>query len=259
MIDPFHLEAYNEKAVNYNRDVEIFPVLNAILKKISGSSMYKSPTDMGVNMAGNCIIDDDAVCAASKEEIVRRYYATMCDRRKARATSEAVGKIELLMEKAGTSSADRKVVAAALRKSAETGNAPAVAIELNDGRIITGKTSDLLGASSAALLNALKALAGIDDSINLLSPTLIEPIQDLKINHLGNHNPRLHTDEVLIALSVCATQDDLAELAMQQLENLRDCEVHSTVILSSVDEGVFRKLGTHLTSEPVYETKKLYH
>ena len=259
MIDPFHLEAYGTTTVNYNRDVEIFPVLNAIFERIYGSSPYKSPTDMGVNMAGNCIVDDEAVCEASKEEIVRRYYATMCDRRKARATSEAVGKIELLMEKAGTSSADRKVVSAALSKSAETGNAPAVAIELNDGRIVTGKTSDLLGASSAALLNALKALAGIDDSINLLSPTLIEPIQDLKINHLGNHNPRLHTDEVLIALSVCATQDDLAELAMQQLENLRDCEVHSTVILSAVDEGVFRKLGTHLTSEPVYETKKLYH
>ena len=259
MIDPFHLEAYGVTTVNYNRDVEIFPVLNAMFERIYGTSPYKSPTDMGVNMAGNCIIDDEATCAASKEEIIRRYYATMCDRRKARATAEAVGKLELLMEKAGISPADRSVVGAALRKSEETGKAPAVAIELNDGRIITGKTSALLGASSAALLNALKSLAGIDDSVNLLSPTLIEPIQDLKINHLGNRNPRLHTDEVLIALSVCATQDDRAELAMQQLENLKDCEVHSTVILSSVDEGVFRKLGMHLTSEPVYETKKLYH
>ena len=259
MIDPFHLEAYGITTVNYNRDVEIFPVLNAMFERIYGSSPYKSPTDMGVNMAGNCIIDDEATRAASKEEIIRRYYATMCDRRKARATAEAEAKLELLMEKAGISPKDRVVVGAALRKSEETGGAPAVAIELNDGRVITGKTSALLGASSAALLNALKTLAGIDDKVDLLSPTLIEPIQDLKINHLGNHNPRLHTDEVLIALSVCATQDANAELAMQQLENLKDCEVHSTVILSAVDEGVFRKLGTHLTSEPVYETKKLYH
>ncbi|MBR6020252.1 MAG: DUF1846 domain-containing protein [Lachnospiraceae bacterium] len=259
MIDPFHLEAYGITTVNYNRDVEIFPVLNAMFERIYGASPYKSPTDMGVNMAGNCIIDDEATRAASKEEIIRRYYATMCDRRKARATAEAEAKLELLMEKAGISPKDRVVVGAALRKSEETGGAPAVAIELNDGRVITGKTSALLGASSAALLNSLKALAGIDDKVDLLSPTLIEPIQDLKINHLGNHNPRLHTDEVLIALSVCATQDANAELAMQQLENLKDCEVHSTVILSAVDEGVFRKLGTHLTSEPVYETKKLYH
>ncbi|MBQ2030883.1 MAG: DUF1846 domain-containing protein [Lachnospiraceae bacterium] len=259
MIDPFHLEAYGVTTVNYNRDVEIFPVLNAMFERIYGKSPYKSPTDMGVNMAGYCIVDDEATRAASRDEIIRRYYATMCDRRKARATAEAEGKIELLMEKAGISPADRPVVAAAKQKSEETGGAPAVAIQLNDGTVITGKTSALLGSSSAALLNALKTLAGIDDSLDLLSPTLIEPIQDLKINHLGNRNPRLHTDEVLIALSVCATSDNNAELAMQQLENLRDCEVHSTVILSAVDEGVFRKLGMHLTSEPVYETKKLYH
>ena len=259
MIDPFHLEAYGVTTVNYNRDVEIFPVLNAMFERIYGKSPYKSPTDMGVNMAGYCIVDDEATRAASRDEIIRRYYATMCDRRKARATAEAEGKIELLMEKAGISPADRPVVAAAKQKSEETGGAPAVAIQLNDGTVVTGKTSALLGSSSAALLNALKTLAGIDDSLDLLSPTLIEPIQDLKINHLGNRNPRLHTDEVLIALSVCATSDNNAELAMQQLENLRDCEVHSTVILSAVDEGVFRKLGMHLTSEPVYETKKLYH
>ena len=259
MIDPFHLEAYGVTTVNYNRDVEIFPVLNAMFERIYGKSPYKSPTDMGVNIAGYCIVDDEATRAASRDEIIRRYYATMCDRRKARATAEAEGKIELLMEKAGISPADRPVVAAAKQKSEETGGAPAVAIQLNDGTVITGKTSALLGSSSAALLNALKTLAGIDDSLDLLSPTLIEPIQDLKINHLGNRNPRLHTDEVLIALSVCATSDNNAELAMQQLENLRDCEVHSTVILSAVDEGVFRKLGMHLTSEPVYETKKLYH
>ncbi|MBO4685128.1 MAG: DUF1846 domain-containing protein, partial [Lachnospiraceae bacterium] len=186
MIDPFHLEAYGVTTINYNRDVEIFPVLNAMFERIYGKSPYKSPTDMGVNMAGYCIVDDEATRAASRDEIIRRYYATMCDRRKARATAEAEGKIELLMEKAGISPADRPVVAAAKQKSEETGGAPAVAIQLNDGTVITGKTSALLGSSSAALLNALKTLAGIDDSLDLLSPTLIEPIQDLKINHLGN-------------------------------------------------------------------------
>ena len=259
MIDPYHLEAYGVTTVNYNRDVEAFPVLNAIFEKISGVSPYKSPTDMGVNMAGYCISDDEVCKKASKDEIIRRYFAALCDKKQGRGEQSAIVKIESLMNQAGIGVDDRAVVAAALKKSEDTDGQPAVAIELNDGTIVTGKTSDLLGAASAALLNSLKALAGIDDSINLLSPTVIEPIQDLKINHLGNHNPRLHTDEVLIALSVCATQDNYAELAMQQLENLRECEVHSTVILSPVDEGVFRKLGTHLTSEPVYETKKLYH
>lgn len=260
MIDPFHLEAYGKTTVNYNRDVEIFPVLNAMFQRIYGTSPYKSPTDMGVNMAGNCIIDDEAVKAASREEIIRRYYATLCDRRKGNvlATDEAVYKIELLMEQAGISAADRPVVAAATKKAEETG-APAVAIELNDGRLICGKTSNLLGASSAALLNALKALAEIPDEVRLLAPSILEPIQDLKVNHLGNRNPRLHTDEVLLALSICAPTHDEAERAMQQLSSLAGCEVHSSVILSSVDEGVFRKLGMRLTCEPKYETKKLYH
>ena len=258
MIDPFHLEAYGVTTVNYNRDVEIFPVLNAMFERIFGSSPYKSPTDMGVNMAGNCIIDDEAPCIASRQEIIRRYYNTLCECRKNRADEEAVYKIELLMEQAGIRKEDRKPVPAALQKAQETG-APAVAIELNDGTIITGKTSPLLGASSAALLNALKYLAGIDDDTRLLSPEILEPIQDLKVNHLGNHNPRLHTDETLLALSIVASKMDLAEEAMKQLENLKCCEVHSSVILSGVDEGVFRKLGMHLTCEPVYETKKLYH
>ena len=258
MIDPFHLEAYGVTTVNYNRDVEIFPVLNAMFERIFGSSPYKSPTDMGVNMAGNCIIDDEATCIASRQEIIRRYYNTLCECRKNRADEDAVYKIELLMEQAGIRKEDRKPVPAALAKAAETG-APAVAIELNDGTIITGKTSPLLGASSAALLNALKYMAGIDDDTRLLSPEILEPIQDLKVNHLGNHNPRLHTDETLLALSIVASRLPIAEDAMKQLENLKCCEVHSSVILSGVDEGVFRKLGMHLTCEPVYETKKLYH
>ncbi len=260
MIDPFHLEAYGKTTVNYNRDVEIFPVLNAMFEKIHGSSPYKSPTDMGVNMAGNCIIDDEATKAASRDEIIRRYYAALCDNRKSgSATSEeAIYKIELLMEQAGISVSDRPVIAASLKRAEETG-APAVAIELNDGTIITGKTSNLLGASSAALLNSLKVLAGLPDEAKLLPPSILEPIQDLKVNHLGNNNPRLHTDEVLLSLSICASTHDDAELAMQQLSKLEGCQVHSSVILSSVDEGVFRNLGMQLTCEPHYETKKLYH
>ena len=201
MIDPFHLEAYGETTVNYNRDVEVFPVLNAMCERIYGESPYKSPTDMGVNMAGNCIVDDEATREASREEIIRRYYQTLVAKKKGNATAESVMKIELLMEQAGISTKDRKVVSAALVKAEATG-APAVAIELNDGRIITGKTSSLLGSSAAALLNALKAIAGVPDEKELLPPVLIEPIQDLKVNHLGNHNPRLHTDEVLIALAL---------------------------------------------------------
>ncbi len=258
MIDPFHLEAYGKMAVNYNRDVEVFPVLNAMFEQLLGSSPYKSPTDMGVNMAGNCIIDDDAVSNASKQEIIRRYYAIMCQSRQGDADNEQIAKLEILMQQAGISISDRPVIAAANTKAELTGD-PAVAIELPSGQIVTGKTSSLLGASSAMLLNALKVLAGIDDSVELISPKIIEPIQDLKVNHLGNHNPRLHTDELLIALSICAATDPNAELAMQQIEKLEGCEVHSSVILSQVDSNVFRKLGVNLTCEPVYQTKKLYH
>ena len=257
MIDPFHLEAYGVTTVNYNRDVEIFPVLNAILTRIYGESAYKSPTDMGVNMAGNCIIDDEACREASKLEIIRRYYAAACSLRQGLGSAEEVRKTELIMNSIGISVADRPVAAAALAR-AETG-APAVSIELPDGTIVTGKTSPLLGASSACLMNALKKLAGINKELLLIAPSVIEPIQHLKVEHLGNHNPRLHTDELLIALSICAVTNPLAELAIDQLGKLRGCEAHSSVILSRVDENLFSKLGVNMTYEPRYQAKKLYH
>ena len=258
MIDPFHLEAYGVTTVNYNRDVEIFPVLAAIFEEIYGRCPYQSPTDMGVNMAGNCIIDDEACREASRQEILRRYYAERCAVRQGLANGEGVYKIKLLMNQAGITEADRPVIAAALAKAAET-QQPAAAMQLPDGRCITGKTSALLGASAALILNALKALGNIQDDIHLISPIIIEPIQDLKIHHLGNHNPRLHTDEILIALSICAATNPTAALAMQQLPKLRGCEAHSTVILSGVDSTTFKKLGVNLTCEPQYQTKKLYH
>ena len=254
MIDPFHLEAYGTTTVNYNRDVEIFPVLRAMFEQIVGECPYKSPTDMGVNMAGSCIFDDEVVCEASRQEIVRRYYSALCGQRQGTITEDTVFKLELLMKKAGVSIHDRKVVSPALQKAALTG-APAAAMELPDGTIVTGRTSDLLGAASALLLNALKVLGGISDDIRLISPVIIEPIQHLKVDHLGNRNPRLHTDEVLIALSICAATNPTAELAMEQLYNLRGCEVHSSVILSPVDEKVFRRLGINITCEPMYENK----
>lgn len=258
MIDSYHLEAYGETTVNYNRDIEIFPVLNAIMEKILGSSPYKSPTDMGVNMAGYCIFDEDAVEAASRQEILRRYYSACCSVRQGMSDAHEVGKLELLMGQMGITTDERPVVAAALKKAEETG-APAVAIQLENGRIVTGKTSSLLGASAAALLNALKILGNIEDDADLISHTVIEPIQQLKIQHMGNHNPRLHTDEILIALSICAATSSVAKKAMAELENLKGCEAHSSVILSSVDENVFRKLGVNITYEPKYQTKKLYH
>lgn len=251
MIDPFHLEAYGKTTVNYNRDVEVFPVLNAMFETILGKSPYKSPTDMGVNMAGNCIIDDDVVCAAAKEEIIRRYYVGMCEKRKGHISEDEVYKLELLMKQAGVRPEDRRVVAPALEKEDKTG-APAAAMELPDGTIITGKTSGLLGASSALLLNALKYFGGIDDDRLLMSPHVIEPIQNLKVNHLGSTNPRLHTDETLLALSICANTSMEAKKAMEQISKLRGCEVHSTVILSAVDERIFKRLGVNLTCEPKY-------
>ena len=258
MIDPFHLEAYGKTAINYNRDVEVFPVLKAIFETIMGECPYKSPTDMGVNMAGYGICDDEAVREAACQEIIRRYYQTLCLKRQGSATDAQIMKIELLMKQAGVSAADRPVISAANLKAETTGE-PAAAIELPDGRIITGKTSSLLGAASALLLNALKVLAGIDDEVKLISPTIIEPIQELKVSHLHNKNPRLHTDEVLIALSICAATDGLAKRAMDQLKNLRGSEVHSSVILSQVDTGIFRKLGVNLTCEPSYQSQALYH
>ena len=252
MIDPFHLEAYGISAVNYNRDVEAFPVLVAMFEKILGDCPYKSPTDMGVNMAGNCMIDDDACRFASGQEIIRRYYTALCEQKQGKIPDDVVPKLEILMKKVGVTPADRKVVSAALEREAQTG-APAAAMELPDGRMITGKTSDLLGASSALLLNALKALGGVRDRLHLISPVVLGPIQHLKVDHLGNRNPRLHTDETLIALSICAATNPMAELAMEQLDKLRGSEVHSTVILSSVDEKIFKRLGVNLTCEPRYQ------
>ena len=258
MIDPFHLEAYGKTVVNYNRDVEVFPVLKTMFEKINGDSPYKSPTDMGVNMAGFCITDDDAVSDAARQEILRRYYAALCDRRKGNAGDGPVHKIELLMEKAGISVGNRPVVAAANIRDEETGG-PAAAMQMEDGTIITGKTSTLLGASSAMILDALKYLAGIDDSIKLISPSVIEPIMELKVKYLKNHNPLLHIDEILIALSIAALTNDAAKKAYEQLPKISGLEVHSSVILSQVDVGIFKKLGVNLTCEPKYHSKKLYH
>ena len=258
MIDPFHLEAYGKTVVNYNRDVEVFPVLHTMFEKINGSSPYKSPTDMGVNMAGLCITDDEAVSSAANQEIIRRYYTALCEKRKGNEGDGPIHKIELLMEKAGISIGNRPVVAAANIKSEETGG-PAAAMQMEDGTIITGKTSPLLGASSAMILNALKYLAEIDDSIELISPSVIEPIMELKVKYLGNHNPLLHIDEILIALSIEALSNDAARKAYEQLPRISGLEVHSSVILSQVDVGIFKKLGVNLTCEPKYHSKKLYH
>ncbi len=249
MIDPYHLEAYGTLAVNYNRDVEIFPVVAAMLEKILGYSPYKSPTDMGVNMAGHCVVDDEACRIASQNEIIRRYYVALCDAKKGRISKDVVGKIELLMSKSGISAEDRKAVAPALAKAERSGG-PAVAIELNDGRIVTGKTGNLLGASASCLLNALKALGDINDDLELISPTIIEPLQRLKVKHMGAVNPRLHTDEVLMALAICAVNSPKAKKALAQLDKLKNCEVHSTVMLAHVDERTFKSLGMHLTCEP---------
>ncbi|MBO7254528.1 MAG: DUF1846 domain-containing protein [Clostridia bacterium] len=259
MIDPYHLEAYGKSAVNYNRDIEVFPVLNAIFEKIEGTSPYKSPTDMGVNMAGNCIFDDEAVCNAAKEEIIRRYFNALCEQAKGNSDGTEASKIEILMNQTGIAVDDRAVTMAALYKSKETGGQPAVAIELEDGRLITGKTSALLGAASAAMLNAVKAIAGIDKDIDLIAPELIAPIQELKTGILSSVNPRLHTDEVLIALSIASISDENAKKAMDTLPKLKGLEAHSTVILSSVDNHTFKKLGINLTSEPRYQSKKLFH
>ena len=252
MIDPFHLDAYGVTTVNYNRDVEAFPVLVAMFEKILGTCPYKSPTDMGVNMVGNCIVDDEACREASRQEIVRRYYAALCEQKQGKASQDTVLKLELLMKKAKVDPSSRRVVAAALMKAEQTG-LPAAAMELPDGQIVTGKTSNLLGASSALLLNALKVLGGMPDDLHLISPLAIDPIQHLKVDHLGNRNPRLHTDETLIALSISAATNPTAERAMELLRKLRGCEVHSSVILSQVDERTFKRLGINLTCEPRYK------
>lgn len=255
MIDPFHLEAYGVTTVNYNRDVEIFPVLSAIFEEILGECPYKSPTDMGVNMVGNCIIDDEVCREASRQEIIRRYYNCLCDLKRGNSTPSVLYKLELLMKQAGITVANRRVIAAAMERESLTG-APAAAIELPDGTLVTGKTTSLLGASSACLLNSLKILAGIDHELHLVSPDAIRPIQSLKTDYLGSQNPRLHTDEILIALSISAATDENAARALAALPLLKGCEVHSSVLLSSVDEGMFKKLDMHLTCEPKTEDKE---
>ena len=257
MIDPFHLEAYGTTAVNYNRDVEIFPVLDAIFERIYGENPYKSPTDMGVNMAGNCICDDSVCREASNQEILRRYYAALKGLAEGKSQEDEAYKIELLMKQAHITINDRKVVGAALDKAEKT-QGPAAALELPDGQIITGRTTPLLGPSAAVLLNALKTLAGLDDDLHLISPSVIEPIQTLKTEYLGSKNPRLHTDEVMIALSICAATDKNAELALKQIPKLKGCQAHSSVMLSSVDLKQFKRLNVQLTSEAKYENKIIY-
>ena len=257
MIDPFHLEAYGTTAVNYNRDVEIFPVLDAIFERIYGENPYKSPTDMGVNMAGNCICNDSVCREASNQEIIRRYYAALKGLAEGKSQEDEAYKIELLMKQAHITINDRKVVGAALDKAEKT-QGPAAALELPDGQIITGRTTPLLGPSAAVLLNALKTLAGLDDDLHLISPSVIEPIQTLKTEYLGSKNPRLHTDEVMIALSICAATDKNAELALKQIPKLKGCQAHSSVMLSSVDLKQFKRLNVQLTSEAKYENKIIY-
>ncbi len=257
MIDPFHLEAHGERAVNYNRDVEIFPVLNSMLEKILGESPYSSPTDMGVNMAGHCITDDEVVSKASRFEVIRRYYDLLKDRKQEMASDDMVNRMEFLMKNASINPQDRKVIPAVMKKAAALG-VPVSGIEIEDGTILTGKTSSLLGASSAAILNALKTIVGLDDKILLISPSILEPIQTLKTENLGLKNAKLHVDEMLIALSISAQTNPTAMAALEQLPKLRGCEMHSSVILSSVDEATLKRLGLNITCEPIYQNNSLY-
>ena len=258
MIDPFHLEAYGKTTVNYNRDIEIFPVLNALFEHVWGKSPYQSPTDMGVNMVGYCITDDAVCREAANKEIVRRFYTARCSYLQGHATREEAEKIRLLMKQLNLGDETRPVIGAARQRAEATGN-PALAIELPDGEIITGKTTDLLGPSAAVILNAVKRLGGIDKKTHLISPEVIEPVQELKCKYLGNHNPRLHSDEVLVALSVSAASNPEAAKALSMLPQLKNCEAHSTVILSAVDDNTFRRLGVTLTCDASYQTDKLYH
>ncbi len=258
MIDPFHLEAYGKTTVNYNRDIEIFPVLNSILEGIFGQSPYRSPTDMGVNMAGNCIVDDAKVRKAAENEIVRRYFSALRDRREGKADQEMVFRMEVIMKRAGISIDSRKAVVGVREKLAES-ERPVACAELPDGRIVTGRASPLLTASSALILNSLKVLAGIDDSVLLISPDVIKSMQRLKVDYLGNRNPRLHIDEMLVALSIAANTDETVEKAFSMLPSLRGSDVHSSVIVSQVDEGLYKKLGMYVSSEPEYQTKCFFH
>ena len=257
MIDPFHLAAYGKTTVNYNRDVEVFPVLSAMFETIMGESPYRSPTDMGVNMVGNCIVDDDVVCAAARQEIIRRYYDALCERRRGRCGDEPVYKLELLMKKAEVDASLRKVVATAQDKARRT-ERPATAIELPGGRLIRGKTSELMNPAAGVLLNALKVLADIPKKTHLISPDAIKPIQKIKVKHLGAPNPRLTAEEVLIALAISATENPTATQALARLADLRGCQAHSTVILPPADMDIYKKLGLQVTCEPQYETGDLY-
>ncbi|MBR2669038.1 MAG: DUF1846 domain-containing protein [Solobacterium sp.] len=258
MIDPYHLEAYGVKAVNYNRDVEIFPVLNRIITRIQNKQLYQSPTDMGVNMVGFCIVDDDAAVEAAKDEVIRRYYHVLVDAKAERVPASAVTKIEFLMNELGITPEDRAVTVTARNKAEVTG-APAIALQLPDGRIVTGKTSSLFGPSAAVIINSIKALGNIPKDTLLIDPSYVTPIQDLKINNLGNHNPRLHSDELLIALAITAKDNKITASAMSHLNDLKGSEAHCTVILPLEDAEVFRKLGVNVTFDPVYQHKKLYH
>ena len=258
MIDPFHFEAYEKTAVNYNRDVEVFPVLNAIFEKIQGESPYKSPTDMGVNMVGFCICDDEVCRQAANQEIIRRYCQALCEYRKGNASEEPAYKIELLMKKAKISVSDRPVIMAANVRQEETGG-PAAAMQMPDGTILTGRTTALLGASSALLLNALKYLGNISEQVKLLSPVMIEASQNLMVDHLGERSPLLHLNEILIILAIAAVEDENAKKALDALPLLAGLDAHSSVILSQIDEGVFKKLGVNLTCEARYESNKFYH
>ncbi|MCL2032675.1 MAG: DUF1846 domain-containing protein [Methanomassiliicoccaceae archaeon] len=257
MIDPFHLEAYKESAVNYNRDIEIFPVLNSMLKRILGESPYRSPTDMGVNMAGYCITDNDTVSKASRFEIIRRYYDLLKNRKQGTASDEMVSRMELLMKNADINPSERKVIPAVMNRATAL-KVPVSGIELEDGTIITGKTSALLGASSAVILNAIKTIAGLDDGILLISPSILKPIQELKTKDLGFMNTKLHADEMLIALSISAQTDPVARAALEQLPKLKGCEMHSSVILSSVEDSTLKRLGLYITCEPAYQNNSLY-
>ncbi len=258
MIDPFHLEAYGTTTVNYNRDVEIFPVLSAMFERIQGSSPYRSPTDMGVNMAGFGIVNDEACREASKMEILRRYYTGLVERARGACDESVVRKLELVMQQAGVTPDICPAVKASLDKAQTTG-APAGALVLPDGSVVTGKTSSLMGTSAALLLNAMKAVGGIDQELKLISASVIEPISRLKTENLGHHNPRLHSDEVLVALAISALTNPLAEMAQQQLGKLRGCDAHFSVIISEEDEKLYKRLGINVSCEPKYETKRLYH
>ena len=255
MIDPWHLEAYGETTVNYNRDIEIFPVLDAIFKGIYGHNPYKSPTDMGVNMAGNCITDDEACKEASRQEIIRRYYKALCNFAEGKGQESEVSKLNLLMQQTHLSPSDRKVTVAANEKSEKYG-VPAAAIELNDGTIITAKTSSLLGTCAALLLNAAKHLANIPHNVKLIPAQMIEPIQNMKVNYLMGRNPRLHTDEILVALAMLSLNNEDCRKALEQLPKLKNCQVHTTVMLSEIDQKIFSKLGVDFTSEPVRKNSR---